>query len=209
VGVYIVFSGSMTLKEQFISMPVSQKIAVAALALTSAVTWGSVIYNFSGIDPLVKNFAKAMITPTGASYRPEQQRVTAQQDIDVDVFMQGMLAKSQEGLSVVMVASQGCLECISVSEALREARYDRRKIPFSFYIIDPKQNPEIAARVGYQDEERPRLHVYYGGEKIHLSAGVTDRADHIVDYLEGAYRLAIGEASHLDRYHAPRAEFKP
>ncbi len=130
--------------------------------------------------------------------------VTQKQPLSVAVFKSHVERYSKDNLMVVLLRRQACAICPGVRAGLEEARAQMQKKygrGFAVYELDAEQNPEVAALLRQRDPAAAaRLHVFYNGEKIYESVGVSEEARHIVAALEMVQALADGEVSAYDKY---------
>lgn len=111
---------------------------------------------------------------------------------------------SRNNMMVVVLRRNSCDICPGVGMALAEARYylqSKIQRGFAVYELNAEQNPEVAALLRQRDPQAPaRLHVFYNGEKIYESVGITDNPRHLMETLEMVQALADGEVSAYDKY---------
>lgn len=112
--------------------------------------------------------------------------------------------RAEDILTIVMLHRNECAECPAVMDAFNAIKY-RIPYPFEVQEINAERSPDIAAALNQRDPQAPAiLHVFYKGEKIHESVGVSTRAADLRDYIEMADALARNEVSSLDRYQSPK-----
>lgn len=147
-----------------------------------------------------------MFKGAGVAHAPEQKHITGASD--PEAFFRMIDEKSRHGLVVVAVNAPGCGVCAGMESAFHETRRRMQGFNFSVYTINAAHNPEIVERLGHTPEMGSRLHSFYRGEKIHVSAGVSDQAAHLISYLDGLFNIINGDVSHLDRYSGPQHHFR-
>lgn len=112
--------------------------------------------------------------------------------------------RAEDVLTIVMLHRNGCAECPAVMAAFNSIKY-RIPYPFEVQDINADISPEIAAALNQRDPQAPAiLHVFYKGEKIHESVGVSIRPADLQSYIEMVDALARNEVSALDRYQPPK-----
>lgn len=183
----------------FDRIPVSFK--VAALGLASVLAYGSAAlsafypdgFENAAAPPLATKTVKAPLTP--AQFRQ-----------DIDTY-------SKDNMMVVLLRRNECARCEDVKSAMEESRYHLYKkvhAGFAIYELNAAQNPEAAALLQQRDPEAEAiLHIFYNAEKIHESKGISADPRMMLDYLEMAHALAIGEVSILNKYEAPAVSTPP
>ncbi|HEY0901048.1 MAG TPA: hypothetical protein VGD95_02885 [Micavibrio sp.] len=112
---------------------------------------------------------------------------------------------SRGNMMVVLWRRQDCARCPAVRSALEEARYqfhDKYGRGFTVYELNADHNPAVAGLLRPRAPAADaRLHVFYNGEKIFESAGISDNPQHIVETLTMVQALADGGVSAYDKYH--------
>lgn len=169
---------------------------IAALGVVSVLSYGSAA--LSALYPQgIPEYEEAPAVMTKIVHQP----------LNADTFRQNIDTYSKNNLLVVVLRRQECPSCAGVMNALEEARYGLMKkvhVGFAIYELNAEQNPEAAALLQQSDPAaQARLHVFYNGEKIHESKGISTDPYMVLDYMEMAHALAIGEVSILDRYEPP------
>lgn len=173
-----------------------QRFNVAALGLVSAIAWGSVISNilFQGNAPRF----------SGPASRTD---MALKEPLTVTSFRRDVEHLSKNNMMVVVLRRHQCPSCHSLSSAFYDARYWLEKkvgAGFATYEVNAEQNPDIAALLRQRDPmAEARLHVFYNGEKIYESKGLTTNPRHLGETLEMVHALAIGEVSIYDKHEPP------
>lgn len=173
-----------------------QSFKLAALGVVSAVAYGS-----AGIDLL---YPQGLSLPEAPN---ELATLAVKQPLSAEEFRQKISTYSKDNMMVVLLRRDACPSCEEVTWALMESRsllMKKTGAGFTIYELNATQNPEAAALLQQRDPmAEARLHVFYNGEKIHESTGISTEVSHIADYIEMAHALAVGQVSVLDKYVAP------
>lgn len=134
--------------------------------------------------------------------------VTQKKPLSVATFKAHVDQYSHNNMMVVLLRRNDCAICPAVRDGLDEARTRlQRKIErgFAVYELNADQNPEVAALLRQRDPAVPaRLHVFYNGEKIYESHGISENARDLSEVLEMVQALADGEVSVYDKYQPSR-----
>lgn len=174
----------------------TQRFNVAALGLVSVIAWGTAISNalFSDGEPRF----------SGSASRTD---MTLKEPLAVSTFRHDVEHLSKNNMMVVVLRRNNCPSCGDLSSAFYEARYWLEKkvgAGFATYEVNAEQNPDIAALLRQRDPmAEARLHVFYNGEKIYESKGLTTNPRHLGESLEMVHALAIGEVSAYDKHETP------
>lgn len=173
-----------------------QRFNVAALGLVSVIAWGSAISNalFSDSEPRF----------SGSASRTD---MALKEPLTVPTFRRDVEHLSKNNMMVVVLRRNNCPSCDDLSSAFYDARYWLEKkvgAGFATYEVNAEQNPDIAALLRQRDPmAEARLHVFYNGEKIYESKGLTTNPRHLGETLEMVHALAIGEVSIYDKHEPP------
>ena len=169
----------------------SQTFKVASLGAISLAAYG-----YAGFSLL----APGGLPPVPVAYA----QVTQKQKLSIEQFKAQVDEYSRDNMMVVLLRRDYCDVCPGVQGALMDARsYLQKKTQrgFAVYELNAEQNPDVAALLRQRDPQAPaRLHVFYNGEKIFESAGVSDNPRHIAESLEMVQALAEGRVSAYDKY---------
>lgn len=171
----------------------SDKSKIAALGLISAVTYTHVGYSLLFPAGMPRMSASAAFA-----------HVAEKKPMTVASFRADVEQYSKNNMMVVLLRRNACDICDDVESASYGARSWLQKKTghgFTFYALNAEQNPELAALLRQRDPQAGgRLHVFYNGEKIYESRGLTDNPQHMGEVLEMVQALADGEVSIYDKY---------
>lgn len=173
-----------------------QRFNVAALGLVSVIAWGSAINTilFQGSVPRFSGPAS-------------RTNMALKEPLTVAAFRRDVDHLSKDNMMVVVLRRDQCPSCGSLSSAFYDARdWLEKKVGagFATYEVNAEQNPDIAALLRQRDPmAEARLHVFYNGEKIYESKGLTTNPRHLGEALEMVHALAIGEVSIYDKHEPP------
>lgn len=147
----------------------------------------------------------SLLAPADGSGLSVAYAHVAQKDaLSVEQFKAQVDQYSRDNMMVVVLRRDACDVCADVNAGLMEARSSLQKKPqrgFAVYELNAAQNPEVAALLRQRDPQAPaRLHVFYNGEKIFESVGITDNPRHLAEALEMVQALADGQVSAYDKY---------
>ncbi len=176
------------------SSKLSQAFKVASLGAISLAAYG-----YAGFSLLTSGGAvPARVVPVAYAHVMKTQKLSVEQfKTQVDEY-------SRDNMMVVLLRRDSCAVCPGVQSGLAEARsYLQKKIQrgFAVYELNAEQNPEVAALLRQRDPQADaRLHVFYNGEKIFESAGISDNPRHLAESLEMVQALADGQVSAYDKY---------
>lgn len=177
----------------------SHSFKLAALGAVSLAAYG-----YAGLS-LLTSAGDARVPVALAHVAEKQPLSVARFKAQVDEY-------SRDNMMVVVLRRDACGVCAGVSAGLAEARwYLQKKIQrgFAVYELNAEQNPEVAALLRQRDPQaEARLHVFYNGEKIFESFGISDNPRHLAESLEMVQALADGAVSAYDKYQ-PAQIFPP
>ncbi len=171
----------------------SQAYKLASLGVISLVA-----YSYAGFSLLAPGGAVLPRVPVAYAHVNEKQSLSIEQfKAQVDQY-------SRDNMMVVLLRRDACAVCPGVQTALVDARaYLQKKVQrgFAVYELNAEQNPDVAALLRQRDPQADaRLHVFYNGEKIFESAGISDNPRHLAEALEMVQALAEGQVSAYDKY---------
>lgn len=140
----------------------------------------------------------------GTNFPVDYAHVAPKEPLSVEQFKAQVDRYSRNNMMVVLLRRNACGLCADVNAGLMEARsYLQKKTQrgFAVYELNAEQNPEVAVLLRQRDPQaEARIHVFYNGEKIFESAGISDNPRHIAESLEMVQALADGEVSAYDKY---------